>query len=387
MAFEFHVPPYLILGGGSRKQVGAVAANLGITRALIICDSFLSTLPVISELREALLASGIGSDVFSDIKTEPTDGTTAAALSAFRSSDCNGLISLGGGSSIDTAKALAVLVTNGEPMSAYQGYGKVPLPGVKHIAIPTTAGTGSEATRVSIIHDTARNVKMMCLDNNLMANAAIIDYELTLSMPPALTANVGLDALTHAIEAYVSRKANSLSDMFAEKAIRLISGSLSNAYHDPQDEAARSAMMEGSLLAGIAFSNASVCTVHGMSRPIGAYFHVPHGLSNAFLLPLVTKYSLAGNYRKYGEIAGFIGLTQGLATDEAKAEALAQYLLALNRDLNVTTMPDFGIDRAKYEEAVPQMALDAIDSGSPGNNPKIMTADELVKIYLEAYAN
>lgn len=387
MSYEFHVPPYLVLGGGSRAQVGTVATNLGITKALIICDSFLSGLPVTAQLREILSASGIGSEVFSEITAEPTDLTTAAALAAFRASDCNGLISLGGGSSIDTTKALAVLVTNGEPMANYQGYGKVPLAGVKHIAIPTTAGTGSEATRVTIIHDTVRNVKMMCLDNNLMANAAIIDYELTLSMPPALTANVGVDALTHAIEAYVSKKANSLSDLFAEKAIRLISSSLTTAYHEPGNEAARSAMMEGSMLAGIAFSNASVCTVHGMSRPIGAYFHVPHGLSNAFLLPLVTKYSLEGNYQKYGEIADFIGLTDGLTTSIDKANALADYLIALNKELNVTTMAGFGIDRAKLEEVAPQMAQDAIDSGSPANNPKIMTPAELVKIYLEAYAN
>ena len=387
MSYEFHVPPYLIIGGGSRKQAGQAAASLGITRALIVCDSFLSTLPVTSELREILSAAGIESEVFSEIKAEPTDLTTTAALAAFRSCSCDGLISLGGGSSIDTAKALSVLVTNGEPMSLYEGYGKVPKPGVRHIAIPTTAGTGSEVTRVSIIHDTERNVKMMCLSNNLMANAAIIDYELTMSMPPSLTANVGLDALTHAIEAYVSRKANPLSDLYAEKAIRLISGSIVTAYYEPDNEAARSAMMEGSMLAGVAFSNASVCTVHGMSRPIGAYFHVPHGLSNAFLLPLVTKYSLDGNYRKYGEIAGFIGLTEGLSTDEEKANALAYYLIELNKKLNVTTMPGFGIDRAKYEEAAPQMAIDAIASGSPGNNPKIMTEAELVKIYLEAYAN
>ncbi len=387
MSYEFHVPSTLILGEGTRSQVGQLAKDLGMNSVLIVCDGFLATLPVMDELKKYLEEAGIPSKVFSEITAEPSDITVDAGLAAFNSANCNGIISLGGGSSIDTAKSVSIAVTNGLPISNYMGYGKVPKPGVPHIAIPTTAGTGSEVTRVTVINDTVHNIKMMCLSNNIMANAAIIDYELTMSMPPSLTANVGLDALTHAIEAYVSRKANPLTDMFAEKAIRLITSSITDAYAEPGNAPARQNMMEGSMLAGVAFSNASVCTVHGMSRPIGAYFHVPHGLSNAFLLPLVTKYSLDGNYKKYGEIAGFIGLTEGLSTDEEKANALADYLIELNKKLNVTTMSGFGIDRAKYEEVAPQMAIDAIASGSPGNNPKIMTEAELVKIYLEAYAN
>lgn len=385
MSYEFHVPSTLILGGGTRSQLGQLASDMGMESVLIICDGFLATLPVMEELKKSLKDANISSQVFSGITAEPSDVTVDSALEAFNTASCDGIVSLGGGSSIDTAKAVAVAVTNGLPISNFMGYGKVSKPGIPHIAIPTTSGTGSEVTRVTVINDTKKNVKMMCLSNNIMADAAIIDYELTLSMPKSLTANVGLDALTHAIEAYVSKKANPLTDMFAQKAIRLITGSIVKAYDEPSNEQARQDMMEGSMLAGIAFSNASVCTVHGMSRPIGAYFHVPHGLSNAFLLPLVTKYSLDGNYKKYGEIGDFAGVTNVNMTSEEKAAALAEYLISLNRRLNVTSMKDFGIDRQKYGEVAEQMAIDAIASGSPANNPKDMTKEELVEIYLKAY--
>lgn len=385
--YEYHVPSEMIFGAGSRNRVGKVAKSLGMTKVLLVCDSFLSTMPVTGEIVKYLEEEGIASTIFSGVAAEPSDVTLDAAMKVLEGTGINGIVSFGGGSSIDTAKAVAVLAANGGPMSLYQGYGKVPGPGLKHIAVPTTAGTGSEATRVSIINDTVRNVKMMCLDNNLMVNAAIIDYELTMTMPKALTAYVGLDALTHGIEAYVSKKANPVSDLFAEKAIKLISGGLERAFENPSDEEARKDMMEGATFAGIAFSNASVCTVHGMSRPIGAYFHVPHGLSNAFLLPLVTKYSLEGNVERYARISKWMGYGSEDKSDTENAELLAEKLIELNLKLNVPSMKNYGIKYETYRDVALQMAKDAIDSGSPGNNPKQLNEEEMVKIYMEVYGN
>ena len=348
-------------------------------------DQYLQALSVLEEIISSLQSEDIGYELFSEIASEPTNTVVEHAVELLLRAGCDGLISFGGGSSIDAAKAIAVLATNGGRMADFQGYHKVKKRGLSHIAIPTTAGTGSEVTRVTVIHDVDRNVKMMCLDNAFIADAAIIDYELTLSMPKSLTANVGTDALTHAIEAYVSRKANSISDMFALQAIKLISGSIIEACDRPDSHEARERMMQGASFAGMAFSNASVCTVHGMSRPVGAYFHVPHGLSNAFLLPIVTERSLGGNIPRYAHVADNIGCTDVSMTDKEKAAALSRYLRQLNKTLAIPNMKQWGIDRVKYEAAVPQMAKDALDSGSPANNPKLFTVEELIGIYLEAY--
>jgi alcohol dehydrogenase class IV len=257
--------------------------------------------------------------------------------------------------------------------------------GLVHIAIPTTAGTGSELTRVTVINDTKRNVKMMCLDDAFMADAAIIDYELTLTMPGPITAYVGLDALTHAIEAYVSKKANPISDLFALPAIELIAGNIVEAFQKPDLLKARENMMQGASFAGIAFSNASVCAVHGMARPLGAYFHVPHGLSNAFLLPIVTQRSIDGNLVRYAEIADRVGCTNKTMDIAEKASSLAIYLKHLNKSLQIPTLQQWGIDHDTYESVVDQMAADALESGSPANNPKLFQAGDLVEIYRQAY--
>lgn len=385
MTFEYNIPSTTLWGGGTRKLAGSTAHRLGIQKAMIICDQYLKTLPVIEEVTSSLLAENIDYEIFSDIISEPSDKVIQEAVSQLINSGCNGLISVGGGSSIDAAKAVAVLATNEGSISDFQGYNKVGKRGLCHIAIPTTAGTGSEVTRVTVINDLNRNVKMMCLDNAFMPDASIIDYELTISMPRSLTAFVGLDALTHAIEAYVSRKANLISDMFALNAISLISSSIVDAFNNPDSLNARECMMQGASMAGIAFSNSSVCAIHGMSRPIGAYFHVPHGLSNAFLLPIVTERSLDGNIPRYAEIADRMGCTNDSMNVEEKAKALSSHLKQLNNILEIPNMKKWGVDRDKYEEVVAQMAQAALDSGSPANNPKLFSEDDLINIYLEVY--
>jgi alcohol dehydrogenase len=306
-------------------------------------------------------------------------------LAALRENECDGVIALGGGSSIDCAKAIAVMATNEGSIRDYAGIGKIKNPGLPLIAIPTTAGTGSEVTRVCIISDTENDVKMLLIDPHLTPTVAIVDPELTYSMPKALTAATGVDALTHAIEAYVSVKHQPITDALALSAISRISRNLTRAFRDASDEAAHVETMQGSLEAGMAFTNSSVCLVHGMSRPIGACFHLPHGLSNAILLPTVVEYSLSGTPERYRDVAVAMGLDVDPADLEAAGEALTQALKQLNRDVEIPGPAELNIDRKEWERLAPKMAADALASGSPSNNPKVPSAEEIVDLYMKLW--
>ena len=383
MNYEVHIPSTLLVGADTRVNVGALAVQLGMKNVLLVSDKYLESIGLMAEIADTLKASGVLPVTFTDIESEPEIGNVLGAMKVINANNCDGIVSIGGGSSIDTAKAVSVLAANGGDMADYMGSGKVPKAGLPHIAVPTTAGTGSEVTRVTIITDAVKNIKMMCLDNAFMPTAAIVDYKLTMTMPKSLTSYVGIDALTHAIEAYVSRKANPVSDLFAKKAIELISGSILTSYSIPTDEPARAAMMEGATFGGAAFSNASVCTVHGMSRPIGAHFHVAHGLSNAMLLPIVTEYSIEGAPARYAEIAGMMGLP---GTNEKELTgALVKKLHEFNKLMQVPSPAVHGIDKDRYMRLLSDMADAAIASGSPGNNPKIFTKDEIIDLYRKVY--
>jgi len=298
-----------------------------------------------------------------------------------RSGDYDSIIALGGGSPIDSAKAIGILAKLGGEMREYKFPRNVTEAGLPIIAVPTTAGTGSEVTRFTIITDEQNDEKMLCVGIGFMPVAALVDYSLTLSLPPRVTADTGLDALTHAIEAYVSQKANLYSDSQALAAMRLIGPNLRRAYHDGSDKEAREAMMLGSTLAGVAFSSASVALVHGMSRPIGAFFHVPHGLSNAMLLPSITAFSIPAAAERYADCARAMGVAgEQDSAEQANAKLLAE-LRALNEELQVPTPEQFGIDRERFFELMPTMAQQALASGSPGNNPRVPTVEQMVELY------
>ncbi len=285
------LPRVMRIGGGAASLLAETLASLGLSRPLIVTDRFLFDGGRAQALADQLAAAGMACRIFSDTVPEPHAASIDSALSFLREGDHDSVVAFGGGSPIDSAKAIAVLHVHGGRMSDY----KVPhiqdKPGLPIIAIPTTAGTGSEVTRFTIISDEATDEKMLCAGLAYLPTAALVDYELTLTKPARLTADTGIDALTHAIEAYVSRRANPFSDGFALRAMSAIAPNLRRVCSHPEDRAAREAMMMASTQAGIAFSNSSVALVHGMSRPIGAHFHVPHGLSNAMLLPAVTAYS------------------------------------------------------------------------------------------------
>jgi alcohol dehydrogenase class IV len=381
---RLNIPSTLVIGGGAARQVGAEARRLRLQRPLVVTDPFLSKSGLAQRVLDGLAAEGLPGELFADVQPDPTLANVAAGLEVLRRAECDGVIAIGGGSSIDCAKAIAVMSRNAGAIGDYVGYHKIPLPGLPLLAIPTTAGTGSEVTRVTVITDSERQVKMMVLDAHLLPTVALVDYELTLTMPPGLTAAVGVDSLTHALEAYVSQKANPLTDLVALEAGRLIAANLRTAFHEAGHRPAREAMMRGATLAGIAFSNASVALVHGMSRPIGAYFHVPHGLSNAMLLPAVTAFSVDAAPERYAHFARHVGLSAFRDNEDACRDLVAA-LEHLNRDLQVPSPRAYGIERERYESAIPQMAQDALASGSPGFNPRVPTADEIMTIYRQCY--
>lgn len=383
---RFDVPATTLHGGGSRHKLPELVRELGGTRVLIVTDAGVVKLGAPLELRDALTRAGLPVAIFDDIQPDPTDRNVEAGVEALRAHRADLVVAVGGGSSIDAAKVIAIRPANSLPLPEYRGLHKIARPGLPLIAVPTTAGTGSEVTKVAVITDTANHVKMMMLSAPLLPRAAIVDYELTLSMPRALTAAVGVDTLTHGIEAYVSRQANALSDPLALQCVALCGRHLRSAWLEPADRAARKGMMLAATLGGMAFSNSSVALVHGMSRPIGAIFHLPHGLSNAVLLPTVTRYSTGSAPDRYAAVAYALGCARPGADAVAACDSLVRYLESLNQDLEIPPLSRCrGMEAARFEESLAKMAADALASGSPGNNPRIPSAHEIVDLYRAAW--
>jgi alcohol dehydrogenase class IV len=385
MDMTFAAPRLMQVGGGSVRQVASLLGKFGLARPLVVTDPFMVSSGLVQRCLEPLTQAGIAPGVFSDTIPEPTDTVIEAGVAVLLAGDFDCLIGFGGGSPIDTAKAMAVLASGGGRMRDYKVPAQADNARLPVIAIPTTAGTGSECTRFTIVTDTAAEEKMLIAGLGCLPLAAIVDYELTFSVPPRTTADTGVDSLTHALEAFVSRRANPFSDTLALSAMRLIGENLRTAFHEPNNAAARQAMMLGATQAGLAFSNSSVALVHGMSRPIGAHFHVPHGLSNAMLLPAITRFSVPAAPARYAAAARQIGLARPEDGDEAANARLVAGLEALNRELGVPTPADFGIEEATWTAKLPLMAQQALASGSPGNNPRVPDAAEIVALYNEVW--
>ena len=384
MPADIALPRLLRIGGGAFGETSKVLTDLGLKRPLIVTDSFLSKQGLADRLA-GVLKLGDGVRIFSGAVPDPTSRSIDAGLAYIKEHDHDSVIGLGGGSSIDTAKAVAVLAVHGGPMRKYKTPFLQNAPGLPIIAIPTTAGTGSETTRFTVVTDDPSGEKMLCTGVGYVPTAAIVDYELTLEKPKRLTGDTGVDSLTHAIEAYVSRRANPFADGFALTAMEAIWKSLPVAYLEPSNRAARERMMLAATQAGIAFSNSSVALVHGMSRPIGAHFHLPHGMSNAMLLPEITTFSVPGNVQRYADCARIMGIAKSDVSDEAAAAALVEALRKLNLQLEVPTPEKLGIDRKRWFDAIPTMAQQAIASGSPANNPRVPTSQEITDLYVEVY--
>ncbi|MEN0075153.1 MAG: iron-containing alcohol dehydrogenase [Paracraurococcus sp.] len=380
-------PRLMRIGGGSVSQIAEVLGLFGLSRPLLVTDPWMVSSGTVDRCLDPLRAAGLAPAIFSETVPDPTDTVIAAGVEALRAGDFDCLIGFGGGSPMDTAKAMAILAA--APPGARMRDFKVPAQADKGavpvICIPTTAGTGSEATRFTVITDTETDEKMLIAGLGALPLAAIVDYELTYSVPPRTTADTGIDSLTHALEAYVSKRANPHADSLALSAMRLIGRHLRIAYHQPRNAAAREAMMLGAMQAGLAFSNSSVALVHGMSRPIGAHFHVPHGLSNAMLLPAVTEFGLNDALPRYAEAARAIGVATAEDADQVAGSKLLEELRALNQELGVPTPKGYGIAAGQWDGLLPLMARQALASGSPANNPRVPDEGEIIGLYRKVY--
>ncbi|MFD1777603.1 iron-containing alcohol dehydrogenase [Fredinandcohnia salidurans] len=374
-------PRAIFYGSDSFKLLGVETRKLG-TRGLIISDRVMEDIGCVDECKNIVNEVGIEHSTYLDITSEPTDIFVDEALKVFKQNNCDVIIALGGGSCIDTAKAVAVIATNGGRISDFIGNKRIAdKKAIPLIAIPTTAGTGSEATDVTVITNTKNDVKMMIKQPAFLPEVAIVDPLLTLSSPKHITSATGVDALTHAIEAYISRRSHPFTDTLALSAIKLIYDNIEEAYKNGNNIIAREKMSLGALKAGIAFSNASVCLVHGMSRPIGALFHVPHGVSNAMLLPAILEYSKSACIERLANIGLFIKPELNGYSNEEIANIVVREIKQLCLNLNIPNMKEWGIDKQELDKVVEKMAKDAIASGSPGNNPRIPTEEEIIELY------
>jgi alcohol dehydrogenase class IV len=380
------LPRKMSLGAGASQQVAAALAEFGLSRPFIVTDRAMLEFGYLERITRGLDEAGVAYAVFADTVPDPTSESIERGLAELKKQDHDSVIALGGGSPIDSAKAIAYLAVHGGRMRDYKVPAVNDRPGLPMIAIPTTAGTGAEVTRFTVITDETTDEKMLCTGTAFCPTVALVDYELTLTMPARLTADTGLDSLTHAIEAYVSAKRNSFSDGMARLAMAALAKHLRTAYKEPDNREAREACMLAATQAGLAFSNASVCLVHGMSRPIGAFFHVPHGLSNAMLLAAVTAYSIEAAPDRYADCARYMGVASAQDGDDTANEKLLAELRRLNADLQVPSPKEFGIDEQRYFGLLQTMAEQALASGSPGNNPRVPQIEEMVSLYKEIWA-
>lgn len=383
-SYEFHVPPLLLLGEGSHARALEAVRALGMRRVLVVTDQFLHRLDLTQRILADLRGAGLEVSVFDAIGREPTTDEVDGALALLRACEADGVLALGGGSPLDTAKAAAALATNPGRIVEYMGADRFRNPRLPLIALPTTAGTGSEVTRSSIITDPATTTKMLIIDWKLIPDAAIVDPLFTLSLPPKVTADSGVDALTHAIEAYVSVRRNPTSDLLALDAIRQIATYLPRAFEQGEDREARNAMMLAAHHAGIAFCNSSVALVHAMSRPIGANFQIAHGASNAMLLRVVTEFTAPAMPDRYRTIAEAFGLDVAGQSDEAAAQRLVEAVGAFCKRLRIPSLTEAGIPAEQVMALAPKMARDAIASGSVAMNPRVASEEEIVELYRRA---
>ncbi|MGT2715652.1 iron-containing alcohol dehydrogenase [Streptococcus respiraculi] len=380
---RLYLPQEIIYGQDAVGSACDSIAGYG-NRYLIITDETMLQLGLVNKLTQTLEGEWT---IFSGVTSEPTDEIVNQVLAILQAQEqpIEAIIALGGGSCIDTAKAASVMYRNGystiSALASAKEFAVSPLP---VIAIPTTAGTGSEATDVTVITDTQQQIKYMMKDKSFLPKVAIIDPLMTQSSPPSITAATGLDALCHAIESYISRKAHTLTKELSLSAVKAIMHHIVTAYQDGNHLVAREEMALAALKAGIAFSNASVTLIHGMSRPIGALFHIPHGFSNAILMHEVLDYSKPAIIKPLAELTEYV-YPEFSGTDEEKATYFLQQLEDICQTLSIRTYHDFGVNKEQFVASLDKMCDDAFASGSPDNNPVVPTKEEMKQIYLRSW--
>jgi len=380
---HFVIPNHTVVGTNVLGEAAPLLKKMG-NKAFIVTGRHVAVSDMMKQLTALLDENGIGCVIFDGITGEPTDTMIEKGVEMLKSSGCDFIIGIGGGSPLDSAKAIAAMAVNEGSIADYNGKeitGEIlPL-----AAIPTTAGTGSEATKFTVITDSEKGIKMLLKGDVLVPKLAIVDSSFTVGAPKSVTSATGLDALTHAVEAYTSRKAFSMTDTLAVSAVKRIMKYLPIAYKEPDNSLAREQMSIAALEAGICINNSSVTIVHGMSRPIGALFHVPHGMSNAMLLKECLSFAVSGAYEKFANLGRETGVASDSDSDETAAEKFIDSLQNICDVCEIPTLEQYGIDRDEYYSKISKMATDAVASGSPANTVKKVTVDDCIEIYKKLY--
>lgn len=378
--FTFSVPQNIIFGKGSISRLPELVKEMGCGHVFIVSDPHLNKMGIVGKCAEHIEAAGMKVDAFTETEGNPSVDTVNKATAAFKESGADCIIALGGGSPMDVAKSVGVLARYGGSITEYEGGGKVPGDIVPLIAVPTTAGTGSEVTAFSVITDHSRNYKLTVFSYKLIPAYAVLDPEMVMTAPASVAAACGVDALIHALEAYISTAASPFSDAMAEKAMELIGANLRRYVANRRDEEAASAMLAGSLFAGIAFSWARLGNVHAMSHPVSAYFNVAHGVANAILLPTIVEYNMLADHGKYRTIYNYIAKIPAYE-DEFVPEMLVEELKDLNESLGIPScLSAVGVT----EDKITAMAVDAMKSGNIAVNPRSSTQKDIEALYRKA---
>lgn len=380
---HFVIPNHTVVGTNVLGEAAPLLKKMG-NKAFIVTGKHVAVSDMMKQLTALLDENGIDCVIFDGITGEPTDTMIENGVEMLKSSGCDFIIGIGGGSPLDSAKAIAAMAVNEGSIADYNGKeitGEIlPL-----AAIPTTAGTGSEATKFTVITDSEKGIKMLLKGDVLVPKLAIVESSFTVGAPKSVTSATGLDALTHAVEAYTSRKAFSMTDTLAVSAVKRIMKYLPIAYKEPDNSLAREQMSIAALEAGICINNSSVTIVHGMSRPIGALFHVPHGMSNAMLLNECLSFAVSGAYEKFANLGRETGVASDSDSDETAAEKFIDSLQNICDVCEIPTLEQYGIDRDEYYSKISKMATDAVASGSPANTVKEVTVDDCIEIYKKLY--
>jgi alcohol dehydrogenase len=379
--YGFYIPNVSLMGVGSSKQAGAQAKALGATKALIVTDKGLNQLGVAAKIKGQLEEAGVKAVVFDGAEPNPTDTNVHDGLKIFQQEKCDAIVSLGGGSAHDCAKGIGMVATNGGHVRDLEGINKTKKPMPPFVAINTTAGTASEMTRFCIITNTSTHVKMAIVDWRCTPNVAINDPVLMVGKPPALTAATGMDALTHAVEAYVSIAATPITDACAIKAIELIAENLQPAVANGANLQARDQMAYAEYLAGMAFNNASLGYVHAMAHQLGGFYNLPHGVCNAILLPAVCEFNAIAAAKRLGDVAVALGeQIDGLAPLDAAAKGIAA-IRKLSKSIGIPAgLKELGVKEAD----LPTMAENAKKDACQLTNPRTATLQQVVEIYKAA---
>ncbi len=378
--FEFKVPQEIFFGMNKVDMMGTMISNMGLSHVLLVSDRTLEKIGYTKRILNSLQAQDIQVTEFFDVEPNPSVETVNGAVLAYQQNACEGIVALGGGSPMDVAKAVGVLAKYGGSIIDYEGAHKVPGPIIPLIAVPTTAGTGSEVTAFSVITDKKRNYKLTVFSYELIPSQAVLDPSMIMSVPPAIAASTGIDALVHAIEAYLSKASSPFTDAMAEKAIEMIGANIRLFVEDRENEEAAAGMLTASTFAGLAFAWARLGNIHAMAHPLGGYFNVPHGVANAILLPIVMAYNAVADNGRYEKI---YQLLTGEKVENFKTDMLVAYLQTLLADLKIPeTLSEVGVS----EEKIPAMAADAMKSGNIQVNPRQSDLSDIENLYRLAMA-